>query len=128
MNNLNSENFIENFDASKKVFIANQSGHDFSQSEKYGTPVYVTKGIVNRFAVNFMSRKWAIALKSSTKEDFVLLTSLTILTVVGAAIFGYLHGRLNLLIYRNGKYICRQIIFDELFKSLEDLNEEDKDQ
>ena len=111
----------------KRVFIGNQSGHDFSPSSKYGYPVYVTKGLVNRFSVNYMARRWAFALLSSKKEDYILLTSLTILTVVGAAIFAYLHGSLNLLLYRNGKYINRTIDFKELFLSLKEGNQTEKE-
>jgi hypothetical protein len=141
MNNFN----IENFNAislddqkeqategslvmeAKKVYIANQSGHDFSPSSKYGLPVYVTKGLINRFSVNFMARKWALSLKDSKKEDFILVTSLTILTCVGCAIFGYLHKSLNLLVYRNGKYINRTIDFENLFQTL-DFTEDEKEE
>jgi len=105
------------------VFIANQSGHNFTDSERYGTPVYVTKGLVNRFSVNFIARKWALSLRDSTKEDYILVTSLTILTVVGAALFGHLHGCLNLLLYRNERYIARKIVFKDLLSEIsEDEN------
>ena len=120
---------IENFNAylnstQNKVFISNQSGHDFSPSEKYGRPVYVTKGLINRFSVNYMARAWALSLKDSKKSDFILITSLTILTCIGCAIFGYLHKSINILIYRNGKYISRTIDFRNLFESLDSSIEE----
>ena len=122
--NLNTIAVASNKDGKdRKVFIGNQSGHDFSPSSKYGIPVYVTKGLVNRFAVNYMARRWASALVRSDPKDYVLLTSLTILTVVGAAIFAYLHGSLNLLIYRNGKYICRTVVFKELFEALSETED-----
>jgi hypothetical protein len=111
------------------VFIPNKSGHNFSAASKYGLFNYVTTGLVNRFSVGHMARKWAFALKSSKPEDYIMLTSLTILTVVGAAIFGHLHGRINLLIFRNNKYIARTVIFKQLFETLnnnesEELNNE----
>lgn len=107
-------------DSTATVFISNQSGHDFSPSSKYGKPVYVTKGLINPFSVNYMARSWAKALKDSKPTDYVLGTSLTILTCIGCAIFGYLHGSLNLLIYRNGKYINRVVCFNQLFESLQE--------
>ena len=122
--NYDVENFNTISDRASKVFISNQSGHDFSQSEKYGKPVYVTKGLINRFSVNYMARSWAASLKDSKPTDYVLVTSLTILTCIGCAIFGHLHGCLNILIYRNSKYISRSICFKSLFES---LNEEDED-
>jgi len=118
------ENLNTNLERSPKVFIANQSGHDFSDSERYGIPVYVTKGIINRFSVNYIARRWALSLKDSSKDDYILLTSLTILTVVGAAIFGYLHGCINILLYHNEKYISRKVNFKELFNSIEDSHDE----
>lgn len=118
--NSNVENFNTISDYVPKVFIANQSGHDFSQSERYGKPIYVTKGLINRFSVNYMARAWALSLKDSKPKDYVLVTSLTILTCIGCAIFGYLHGSLNLLIYRNSKYISRNLCFKSLFESIEE--------
>lgn len=120
----NIENFNINLSTMPTVFICNQSGHDFSPSEKYGTPFYVTKGIINRFSVNYMARAWAASLKDSKPTDYVLVTSLTILTCIGCAIFGYLHGSLNLLIYRNSKYIARKICFKSLFEAIEQDNKE----
>jgi len=111
---------IENFNTileeqqKVQVFIANKSGHDFSDANRYGEANYVTTGQINRFSVGYMARKWMLALLKSKKEDYILLTSLTILTVVGAAIFGWLHGRLNLLIFRNNRYMARTIIFEQL--------------
>jgi hypothetical protein len=113
------ENLNTNLERASKgiVFISNKSGHDFSDSKRYGAPVYVTVGQVNRFSVGYMARKWMRCLLASKKEDYILLTSLTILTVVGASIFGWMHGRLNLLIFRNNKYIARTIVFDQLRES-----------
>lgn len=82
--------------------------------------MFITKGLVNRFSVNFIARKWALSLKDSTKEDYILVTSLTILTVVGAALFGHLHGCINLLLYRNDRYIARKVSFKDLFETLSD--------
>jgi hypothetical protein len=122
---------IENLDIISdrypRVYIANQSGHDFSDSERYGTPVFVTKGLVNRFSVNFIARKWALSLSDSTNKDYILVTSLTILTVIGAALFGHLHGCINLLLYRNERYIARRICFTDLLKSLTEGTDEEED-
>lgn len=118
MNQDNIEIFNTLDDSNRTVFISNQSGHDFSPSAKYGKPFYVTKGLINRFSVNHMARYWAIALLQSTKKDYILVTSLTILTCIGCAIFGHLHGRINILLYRNSKYVSRTICFASLFEAL----------
>lgn len=107
-----------------KVYIPNRSGHDFSDSQRYGSPIFVTSGEVNRFSVGHIARKWMQALENSSEKDYILLTSLTILTTIGAAIFGYLHGRINILIYRNGKYISRCIDIKELLQAQKESNRE----
>lgn len=112
---------VENFNTSltgeaqrRKVFISNKSGHDFSDAKRYGSLEYVTNGQINRFSVGYMARRWMESLLASSKEDYILVTSLTILTVIGSAIFGHLHGRLNILLFKNNKYIARTICFEEL--------------
>jgi membrane protein YqaA with SNARE-associated domain len=120
------ENFNGSAEQSAKVFIPNKSGHDFSGSAKYGLPEYVTKGIVDRFAVQQQARFWMRSLMRSTKEDYILVSSLTILTCVGCAIYGWIHGRINLLLFRNNKYLSRTVIFSQLYQSMtekEALNE-----
>lgn len=116
--NLSIENFNINLGNETTVWIPNKSGHDFSMASRYGTPEFVTTGLVNRFSIGYIARKWMACLIRSRPTDFVLVTSLTILTVVGAAIFGHLHHRINLLIFRNGKYIARTILFDQLKDSI----------
>jgi hypothetical protein len=108
------ENFNTLLTPTTKVYIPNRSGHDFSDSLRYGTPEYITAGEVNRFSIGHIARKWAAKLVDSHRDDYILITSLTILTVIGAALFGYLHGKLNILIFRNGKYIARTIDLKEL--------------
>jgi hypothetical protein len=118
---------IENFNTKDvKVFIANKSGHCFKASEKYGEPVFVTVGLVDRFALGSQARYWMKALLKSSSKDYILITSLTILTSIGCALFGWMHGRINLLLFRNNKYIARTIIFEQLLQSMnekEALNE-----
>jgi len=112
----------------RKIFIPNKSGHDFSDCLRYGTPIYVTKGIVNRFSVNLIAREWELAMRESSKDDFILITSLTILTTIGAALFSHKHGTLNLLLFLNGRYIARKLDFLSLLSLSEEENEEDSEE
>jgi hypothetical protein len=111
-----------------RVFIPNKSGHNFNDSRRYGEPVYITTGEVNRFSVGYMARKWMASLFDSKPTDYILLTSLTILTVVGASIFGWLHGRINILLFRNNKYILRTVDFKELYHATLQNRMERKDE
>lgn len=97
-----------------KVFIPNKGAHDYSDAERFGDLTYVTKGSINSFAVGTMARVWAEALETSTKDDWIMLTSLTTLCVVGCSTFALKHGQLNLLIFRKDRYIPRRLMLDQL--------------
>ena len=103
-----------------KVFISNKGAHDFSAALKYGSLEFVTHAQINRFSVNHMARAWAKKLADSTSSDYILLTSLTTLNVIGCAIFAKKHGTLNLLLFRNEKYISRRLDLSQL-DQLEDF-------
>ena len=96
-------------DETRTVFIANKSAHDFDGASAYGKLVYVTQGFQQMFSVNHHTRTWAKVLKDSKPDDFLVLTSMNSLCAVGAALFAMMHGRLNILLYRKGKYIPRQL-------------------
>jgi len=95
------------------VFIPNKGVHNFSDAERYGSLFFVSDGLQNRFSVSQISRFWIEALRESKPEDFILLTSLTIINCIGCAVFVAKHGVLNLLLYKSGKYISRQIVLKE---------------
>ena len=102
-----------------KVFIPNQSAHDFSDALRYGDLDFISYGEIHCFSVGNMARRWMTKLLKSSDEDLILITSLTILNCVGCAIFGYLHGRLNLLLFKNERYIKRTLDFKQLKEGIE---------
>lgn len=94
-----------------KVFIVNRSAHDFTEAKKFGELVFVTEGRLNRFAVNDMHRQTSDILEGSHKEDFIVPCSLNVLNSIVCATFAVKHKRLNLLLFKQGDYIERNIIF-----------------
>jgi hypothetical protein len=97
-----------------KVIIINRAGHDFSAAKKYGDLMFLSEGEQNRFAVGGMYRRFAETIEFSQPDDYLLLTGLTTMSTIAAAMFGYKHGRLNLLLFKNDKYIERKIVLSEL--------------
>ena len=98
----------------QKVFIPNKGHHDYTDAKRYGELIFVTKGIQNKFSVANMARCWEDALEYSQPTDYILQTSLSILTSIGVASFAVKHnGRVNLLLWGNGRYIVRTIIFNK---------------
>ena len=105
----------------QKVFIINRGGHNHSDAERFGELVYLSEGVVNRYAITEMYREFVQILKTSNEEDYILLTGLSVMSSLACAIFSRMHGRLNLLLYRatrtpgeQGSYVERTIMIDEL--------------
>lgn len=99
-----------------KVFIANQGVHDYSDAERYGTLCFVTKGILSKFGVGIMTRAWAEVIKNSSPDDLIISGSLTTMSSIGCSLFARKHGHLNLLLFKNGRYIHRKVMLDEVLE------------
>lgn len=96
------------------VYVVNRGGHDFSEAERFGRLHFLSEGSMSKFAANKIYREFSIHLRSSKPDDYILLTGLSTMNVVACSIFSYLHGRLNLLLYKNGKYVERKIVLGDL--------------
>lgn len=94
----------------KKVFIVNKSSHDFEAAKAYGEIVFLSEGSMNRYATNSMTRQFKEFMKDSSAEDFIVPCSLNVMNSVACAIFAHKHGRLNLLLFKDGIYVVRNHI------------------
>lgn len=96
------------------VFIVNKGGHNFEAAEQFGRLAYLSEGIASRYAVSKIYRDFAMRLRGSSPDDYLLLTGLTTMNVIACSCFAYIHGRLNLLLYKNDKYVERKLLLGEL--------------
>jgi hypothetical protein len=94
----------------KTVYIVNKSSHDFSAAEHYGKVVFLSEGSMNRYATNSMIRQFELSMTNSTEEDYIVPCSLNVMNSIACAIFAHKHGKLNLLLFKDGKYIERNHI------------------
>lgn len=94
-----------------KVYVVSGSAHDFSSAKKYGELVFLSKGPINRYGVNNIHRQFESILKHSNPEDYILICGLSIMNAVASAIFARKHGRLNLLLFKQGNYVERNLVF-----------------
>lgn len=95
-----------------KVFIPNKGFHDYTDAKRFGQLVFVTKGTQNKYGVSNMARCWDAALKDSTPQDYILITSLSILSSIGAGAFASKHGgKVNFLLWQKDRYIERTVCF-----------------
>ena len=92
-----------------KVYVANRSAHDYSAARKYGDLIFVTSGPQKRYAATNHARAWMAALKDSKPTDYIILSSMNIICGVGCGLFAAMHGRLNILMYRNRRYVQREL-------------------
>lgn len=102
-----------------RIYVPNKGGgHDFSAAEKFGQLHFLSEGPMSKYATSKIFRHFAMQLRESSPEDYILQTSLTTMNVIAAACFVELHHRLNLLLYREGEgggiYIGRRIFLTEL--------------
>lgn len=104
---------------SKTVYVINKSSHDYSEAERFGELIFLSKGRRNKLAVASMYREFEESLKHSEPTDYILTSGLTIMNIIACAIFALKHKRLNLLIFhvdernKDGYYKMRTINFEE---------------
>jgi len=91
-----------------KVFILNDSGHDFSPAKEFGELIVLSENTVQKYNLTEMLRLFSPIIEDSTPEDFILQSGPAIMNSVACAAFAAKHGMLNLLIWkadkRNGDY------------------------
>ena len=94
-----------------KVYIVNKSAHNFEPAKKWGELIALSEGSINPLSPNSMHRTFSEVMADSTKDDYILLSGLSIMSVVAATIFATKHQKLNLLIFLNGEYYERNLVF-----------------
>jgi len=92
-----------------KVYIINDSGHDYSDATKFGDLVFLSRGKVDSFAVNKNYRELADKMVGAKNGDYILVTSLASLNCIAGWIVGYLQLDLRLLLFKDGEYLERTI-------------------
>ena len=94
-----------------KVYIVNRSSHDFSAAEKFGRKIFLSEGPMNRYSVNNMIRQFTERMKDSGPDDYLVPCSLNVMNSIASALFAHKHGRLNLLLFKQGSYLERNVVF-----------------
>ena len=93
-----------------KVYIVNKSAHDFRLVEPYGEIIFLSVGPFNRYAVNHMHRIFSEAMVESEEGDYIVPCALNVMNSIACAIFARKHGKLNLLLYKQGEYLERNLV------------------
>ena len=93
-----------------KVYIINKSAHNFNGAKKYGSPVFLSEGLMDRYATTHIHRQFSDFLSNSKPEDYIVLCSLNVMNAIACSIFAKKHGTLNLLLYKRGSYVERNLM------------------
>ncbi len=98
------------------VYVVNKSAHDFSDAYRFGDLVFLSEGKQSRYAANDICRQFKPILEVSEPNDYILLTSLTVMNVIAASLFSVSHGKLNLLIHQSetNSYVERRLDLSDL--------------
>lgn len=99
------------------MFIPNKGAHDFSDAERYGTLQFLTEGTVKRYSTNTIYRTFIDGMKDARKDDLLLISSLAILNAIASAILARRFGRVNYLLFCDGRYLKRVVDIDALLKN-----------
>ena len=91
----------------RNVYIVNKSNHDFSAARNYGKLIFLSEGPMNRYSTNNMLRVFTDKMSDSKKEDYIVPCSLNVMNSIACALFAHKHGKLNLLLFKEGDYIER---------------------
>ena len=102
-----------------KVYVINNSGHDFSAAKSYGDVIYMTSGLINKFNVTKMVRIFGEYFKGSHENDYILHSGPSVMNAIASSLFTSMHGKLNLLIWKGDQdgmssYVCERINFKDL--------------
>ena len=99
------------------VFITNKSPHDFSDAERYGRIVFLTTGFIRQYSTDriqemvLQGRVTDVGLVDSQPGDFLLISSLNILTAISSSVLAKRHGLVNYLLFKRGRYTDRTVLF-----------------
>lgn len=98
-----------------RVYITNRSGHDYSDAYRFGDElIFLSEGRISALAVNKTYRELAEKLQNSKPDDYIVITSLPMLSAIACSILAAKHGKLNILVFKDGRYIERNIKIKEL--------------
>lgn len=96
------------------IYVPNKGAHDYSDAERFGELRFLTSGIVKRYTTNTMYRNLIEGMADAKPDDYILVCSLSILNSIATGILARKFGKVNFLLFCNGKYIERTVDFDAL--------------
>lgn len=110
------------------VWIPNKAGHNFSDAERFGKLRYLSEGSVNQYSTNNIYRVFVEEMQEAEETDFLVVSSLNILNSIASSILAYRFGMVNYLLFKNGRYLERSVVFGSLAQRMENNDDDGTDQ
>ena len=94
-----------------KVYVVNNTNHDYSKAEQYGELVYVTKGKLPIFKTNTVRAMLEKGLVKFTKDDYLLISGPAIVSVMAAIILFNKFDTVKFLVFdaKQQDYVVRHL-------------------
>lgn len=94
-----------------KVYVVNNTNHDYSKAEQYGKLVYVTKGKLPIFKTNTVRAMLEKGLAEFTKDDYLLLSGPAIVNIMAATILYNKFDTVKFLVFdaKQQNYVVRHL-------------------
>lgn len=95
------------------VFVPNKNNNDFSAAREFGELIFLTEGPISRFAVTALHKTLRQKLEQAEAHDYLMITSLNIITAIATGILVSRFQRANFLIYsQTDGYTARSVTFE----------------
>lgn len=106
------------------VYVPNRGAHDYEDAKQYGELVFLTSGVVERYRTNTIYRELMVGMADAQADDYLLVSSLSILNSIISGILARQFGKINFLLFRDGKYLLRTVNIDSLLPTTNQEGEE----
>lgn len=93
----------------RRVFVVNSGIHDMSAAEQYGQLEPLTEGYIDPARLDRIVAEIRNKLRTSSAEDYILLSGPGIIQVAAAAYMLLRHGIVNTIRWIQGKYVTKTI-------------------
>lgn len=98
-----------------KVYVLNNSGHDYTDAERFGDIVFCTEGNLPKNDISALFRTLSDALAFAREEDYIVVSSLSSVCAIAAGIMADRYGKVNFLVFESGRYSERTVTFESYY-------------
>jgi len=95
-----------------KVFILNKDERDYSDAERFGEVLFVTKGrIPNPYDITGLHKIIEQMMNMVKEDDYIVISTIPILHMIASSFIAAKYGKVNYLTFGYGKYQEQTVIY-----------------